>query len=169
MDSNSRQRIASSTLSRAEESTADTWSGHLPVTQQRLLPILQRAAAGAHDFSLLERSLFVICEFWAAAVARDLGTHWRSKADESLHALIALCVAIGLSDVAAALTEARRDLDGPLTPEQRRQRIGALEEQLLKLNAPIDQIIGRFAQAIPLLSSARVSWNTSSALSGDAI
>jgi hypothetical protein len=127
---------------------------------------MERAATGAHDFALAERSLFVICEFWAAVVARDLATHWRSRADESLHALVALCAAIGLSEVAEALAEAGRDLNGPLTPAQRRDRLRALEEQLLGLNTPIDQVIGGFAREISPVSSTRASWLMSSALSG---
>lgn len=163
-----RERDTGSRLNRVENSPEDTWSGHLPIAQRRLLSIMERAAAGTHDFALAERTLFVICEFWAAVVARDLGTHWRSRADESLHALVAICAAIGLSEVADALTEVRRDLDGPLTPAQRRHRLRALEEQLLGLNTPIDQIIGGFAQAMSPVSSAHASWDMSSALSGAA-
>jgi hypothetical protein len=145
------------------------WSGHLPITQQRLLSIMGRAEAGVHDFALVERSLFVICEFWAAVVARDLHAHLRSNADERLNALVAICAAIGVPEVAEALTQARLDLNGPLTPAQRRQRLWALEEQLFRIDAPMDHAIGSFARGISPVPIACASWEMSSALSGDAI
>jgi hypothetical protein len=169
MVDNSLERVTGSRLNRVEDSPEDTWSGHLPITQRRLLSIMERAAAGTHDFALAERSLFVICEFWAAVVARDLATHWQSRADERLHALVALCAAIGLSEVAEALAEAGRDLNGPLTAAQRRHRLRALEEHLLGLNTPIDQIIGGLALEISPVSSTCASWLLSSALSGSEI
>ncbi len=51
-----------------------SWRGHLPETQQILLPILLRASAGAEEFSPCERILYTVCEFWAAIAARDLAT-----------------------------------------------------------------------------------------------
>jgi hypothetical protein len=169
MVAKSRERVTGSLVNRVEDSREDTWSGHLPIAQRRLLSIIERGRAGAHDFALAERSLFVICEFWAAVVARDLATDWRSRVDESLHALVAICAAIGLSEVAEALAEAGRDLNGPLTAAQRHHRLRALEEQLLGLNTPLDQIIAAFAQDISPVSSTCASWLMSSALSGTEI
>ena len=52
-----------------------TWRGHLPITCEMLLPILERAAAGANDFSRAERILYTTCEFWAAVGMRSIVTH----------------------------------------------------------------------------------------------
>jgi hypothetical protein len=127
----------------------DTWAGHLPTTQRRLLAILQRAAAGAEDFTSQERALVLICEFRAAVVARDLDATWNSNTDENLRATTAVTGAIGLWSVAKALMDARRDLAGSLTPAFRRQRLKALELELLGLKVPVDQIIDQFAQGMP--------------------
>jgi hypothetical protein len=164
MEAEYHERIASSGHIRAGDSSGDAWSGHLPITQRRLVSIMERAEAGAGDFSMAEQSLFVMCEFWAAVVARDLETLWRPSVDGRVEALISICAAIGLSEVAAALTAARRDLMGPLNSAQRRLRIRALEEQVLALNTPIDQLIGGFAQALAPASNARASWDMSAAL-----
>lgn len=32
---------------------------------------MERAVASAHDFALVERSLFVVCEFWAPIGDRE--------------------------------------------------------------------------------------------------
>jgi len=130
-----------------------TWTGHLPTTQRRLGAIFQRAAAGAGDFTSQERALVLICEFRAAVVARELDASWRSKTDASLRAAIAVSGAIGLAEVAKALTDARRDLGGSVTPAFRRRRLKALERRLLGLKVPVDQRIDRFAQTIPRQTS----------------
>ncbi len=153
----------------AENAPEDAWSGHLPITQRRLVSIMERAAAGSSDFTMAEQALFMLCEFWAAVVAGELDTHWRSGEGERVPTVITICAAIGLSEVADALTKARSDLAEPLTASQRRRRIAALEKQLLGLNTPIDQIIGGFAQAAMPVRNTCPSWEVSSALSGDAV
>jgi hypothetical protein len=113
---------------------------------------MERADQCASEVTETERSLFMVCEFWAAVEARALGAHWRSGVDESLCTLITICAAIGLSEVAEALTEIERDFNGPLTPAQRRDRVKTLEGRLLGLKTPVDQVIGRFARSIaPML------------------
>ena len=140
-----------------DDCVEETWTGHLPTTQRRLLTILQRAAAGVENFTAQERALVLICEFRVAVVARGLDAFWQSKSDESLRAATAVTGAIGLWAVAKALMDARRDLAGPVTPAFRRQRLKALELKLLGLKVPIDQIIGRFAQAVPRQTSSRTN------------
>src|ERR1700719_3187162 len=62
----------------------DTWRGHLPITSEMLLSILERAAASENVFSRAERILFTTCEFWAAIATRSIATHLGSEALDNL-------------------------------------------------------------------------------------
>jgi len=156
----------STQLSRLGRSAGAGWAGHLPATQRRMLAIMERAAVGANGFTPAERSLFVLCEFWAAVNGRDLGTLLRVREEKMLLALIAICGALQLSEVSRILTVAQRDLKEPLAQVKRRHRLAALEAALLGLNAPIDRIIGDFARSLSPVSRFRAAtWEQSSALS----
>ena len=60
-----------------------SWLGHLEITSNCLLSILERSAGGAADISIAERSLFMACEFWAAARSRTLVLHLGANVPET--------------------------------------------------------------------------------------
>ena len=150
MDTEVREHVTDSGQKGAGILPAKAWAGHLPITQRRLLSILERTQHCTSEFTVPERALFMLCEFWAAVNAQDLCSHWQAGAEENVITLITICSAIDLPEVAQALTEMDRDMGSATTQAQRRDRVRALEAQLTGLTIPVDEAICRFAQATAL-------------------
>jgi len=155
MDLNVPEIATDSNRKHLENSPENTWSGNLPITQRRLLSIVERAAPSASNVTVPERALFMVCEFWAAVKGQELYAHWRSSAEANLRTLIKIFEAIGLFELADPLAAMERELDGPLTRAERRRRVTALEAQLRSLNVPVDEALCQFAQSIAQLPIIR--------------
>ena len=123
----------------------DAWRGHLPITSVALLSLLNRAAAGQTEFSHVERLLYVACEFWAAVNAHELEAHLDPDITDPMGDARRAFSAIGAGHVADTL----RQILVPsrtLTKHRRRQRLAAVEEQLLLVPEAVDVLIARFAR-----------------------
>jgi len=123
-----------------------TWRGHLRITYEMLLPILERAAAGATDFSRAERILYTACEFWAAVGTRSLVTHLGSEVVDNLQSAIFAFSTIGAEHVENTLNAVFSDLANAPTKQARLQCLAALEDDLSKTRDAVDQLIARFAE-----------------------
>jgi hypothetical protein len=123
------------------------WPGHLATTRIVMLAVLERAAAGANDFSVDECALVTACEFRAAVVGRVLSAHLRLNAKERLCTLSILYGAIGAQRFAQLLHEAHVDL-GHLSTVGKRRRIKLLEQDLHKTVDPVDHLLARFAETV---------------------
>ena len=124
----------------------DAWRGHLPITCQMLLRILNKAAAGKNEFSRAERILYTTCEFWAATAARSIVTHLGSGVVDNLENAIFAFSTIGAVHVENTLIAFLRDLANPPTKRRYLERLAALEEDLLKTKDPVDHLIAHFAE-----------------------
>lgn len=123
----------------------DAWRGHLPITSVALLSLLNRAAAGQTEFSHVERLLYVACEFWAAVNAHELESHLDHDIADPMGDARRAFSAIGAGHVVDTL----RQILVPsrmLTEHRRRQRLAAIEEQLLRVPEAVDVLIALFAR-----------------------
>jgi hypothetical protein len=124
----------------------DTWRGHLPITSEILLTILERAEASENVFSRAERILFTTCEFWAAIATRSIATHLGSEALDNLRNAICAFSAIGAVHVENTLNAVLSGLVNAPTRRQYLECLAALEDELPKTKDPVDQLIARFAE-----------------------
>jgi hypothetical protein len=138
-----------------------TWRGHLPITCEMLLPILERAAAGANDFSRAERILYTTCEFWAAVGTRSIVTHLGSEVVDNLQNAILAFSTIGAEHVENALYAVMSDLANERTKQRRLECLAALEDDLHKTQDPVDHLIARFAEDLKESSAVCVNWLSS--------
>jgi hypothetical protein len=123
----------------------DSWRGHLPITYEVFLPILERAATGETAFSCSERILYTTCEFWAAVTAQSIVTHLGSEVIDNLRNAMVAFSTIGAKHVANTLNAVLSDLSNVTTKQGRLACLAALEHELPKTNDRVDQLIARFA------------------------
>jgi hypothetical protein len=133
------------------------WRGHLPITHETLLAILERAAAGSGDFSRAERILYTTCEFWAAVDARSIVTHLGSEVVDNLQDAIFAFSAIGALHVKNTLNAFYGDLANAPTKQRLLERLAALEDDLSKTKDPVDYLIARFAENLQERSAVCVN------------
>jgi hypothetical protein len=138
-------RVSTYSIWRGSTQLRDTWRGHLPITYEVLLPILERAAAGETDFSRAERMLYTTCEFWAAVIAQSIAAHLGSEAMDNLGDAIVAFSTIGAEHVANTLNAVLSDLSKVTTKQGRLACFAALEHELSKTDDRVDQLIARFA------------------------
>jgi hypothetical protein len=131
------------------------WGGHLPITSEMLLPILQRAASGANDFTYAERILYTACEFRAAVAARTIVTHLGSETRDNLHNAILAFTALGALRFASALSAALCALTDTPTKRHLYRRLRALENDLIDSKESIDHLIADFAEKVKQACGAR--------------
>lgn len=129
----------------ATSSRPSTWPGHLEITSKSLLSILERAAGGASDFSIAERSLFMACEFWAATKSRTLAGHLGADALETLQTLGTIFATMGAVGVAGELDAAAVCLSARRGEMRRQHCISGLQDRLLVTAEPVDTLLARFA------------------------
>ena len=110
-----------------------------------MLLLLDRAAAGQSALSRAERHLWVASEFWAAVNACELDAHLDSGADDPLRAARFAFSGIGADEVVDALHQAASGLTGTQPGSARRNCIADLENQLLRVPDPVDELIAQFA------------------------
>jgi hypothetical protein len=138
-----------------------TWRGHLPITCEMLLPILERAAAGANDFSRAERILYTTSEFWAAVGTRSIATHLGSEVVDNLRNAIIAFSTIGAEHVENTLNAVISDLTNARTKQGRLECLAALEDNLPKTQDPVDELIAHFAEDLKSSSAVCVNWLSS--------
>ena len=138
-----------------------TWRGHLPITCEMLLPILERAAAGANDFSRAERILYTTCEFWAAVGTRSIVAHLGSEVVDNLQNAIIAFSTIGAEHVESTLNAVNCALANARTKQGRLECLAALEHDLPKTQDPVDVLIARFAEDLKASSTVCVNWLSS--------
>ena len=122
------------------------WRGHLPITSEVLLSILERAVRGGPDSSFDEHILYTACEFWAAIFARTVVKHLGSKAVDNLRSAGIAFSVIGALRVASTLNAALGELTNAPTKSRRRACLRALEDELPKTKDAVDQLIADFAK-----------------------
>lgn len=170
MDTSSAERIRRPRHIATTAAPRDGWHGHLPITQLRMLSILERCTLGRSDFTLAERGLYTACEFWAAVKTHTLNAHLGSDAAERLRQASLVFTAMGAVHAGRSIDATRRGLATPLTPQQRRRRVSALEGQLRSVDEPIDQLIARFAQdAVRRPRGHSLTWGSSFSSSAAAV
>jgi hypothetical protein len=113
-----------------------------------MLAILERAAAGASDFSSDERALFTACEFRASVAARVLCAHLRSNAVDRLRTIALVYSAIGAPHFARLLDDAQADLSCLQTSHERQLRLKLLEQQLRESTDSVDRLLAQFAETV---------------------
>lgn len=131
------------------------WPGHLEITSKSLLSILEKAASGASDISIAERSLFMACEFWAATKARSLARHLGANAHETLQVMGTIFATVGAPAFASDLDAACTDLTARPGDVRRLKCINALQNRLLATDEPVDTLLARFAVELLGNSNAR--------------
>lgn len=125
---------------------ANRWHGHFPVTCAALLSLFTRAAAGQREFSRIERLLCVACEFWAAVNACELDAHLDSNVSDRLRDARFAFAEIGAEHVVNALHQTAIAPAGTQSNGLRRRRIADMEDRLLRVPDPVDELIARFAR-----------------------
>jgi hypothetical protein len=138
-------RSSTSAKRSAAEDHVGSWPGHLDITSRRLLSILERAAEGANDISIAERSLFMACEFWAATKGRTLALHLGASAPETLEIMSTIFTAIGAASVARDLDATTIDLAAATGDVPRERCLNALQNRLLATDDPVDRLLARYA------------------------
>ena len=129
--------------------TAGPWTGHFPCTRDRLFAILECEASGEKSFSLAERALVTICEFWSAVESRQLTWHLGDDPAERLRYVAIVCRALGAAEAAQIVEAALHRLACARTSEQRKRCVAELAVNLQQTNDPVDALISRFARDVP--------------------
>jgi hypothetical protein len=115
------------------------WREHLPLTSLTLLPVLE--SNGGAEFSLVERALFMACEFWIAAATNTLITHLGAAPLDRLRYMGIVYSALGAPGVANAVIDAVGELKCAPTAQGRRTCLLALQDRLVGTDDPVDQLI----------------------------
>jgi hypothetical protein len=122
------------------------WRGHLGTTTVVLEELLTRCAGvDTPEPAREERVLFTACEFWAAAMNRELRQHLATTADAGLRAAEESFAEIGALHVARALRRARFDLMEAAPRIPLRNVVTAIEDGLALAEDLVDDLIARFA------------------------
>lgn len=122
------------------------WRGHRGTTTVVLEELLTRCSGvDTPDVAREERVLFTACEFWAAAMNRELRQHLATAADADLRAAEESFAEIGALHVAWALRLGRFVLmeATPRIPLQ--NVVNAIEDELARTEDLVDDLIARFA------------------------
>lgn len=130
------------------------WQGHLPLASAKLLPTFDRAGRVGTPFSPAERALFLACEFWGAISARRLVGHLGEDSLGALRYMTIIYSAIGAHRVVNAMIVAIGELECTSMPEERYQRLVALQARLLTTRDPVDELIVHLAENLGFGQSA---------------
>lgn len=123
------------------------WPGHHAATRMVLEAIQARGAGRARPrLSRPEFNLVVACEFWAAAMNRNLLRHLAGSAFMRLRAAEESFAGIHASEAKAAVRLARLRLRVAGTPAPLRDIAEQLEGELAALKEPVDELIADFAR-----------------------
>jgi hypothetical protein len=126
------------------------WQGHMPIANASLLSTFEKAAQGSVQFSPAERALFIACEFWTAVCARKLDVHLGVDSIDALRYMGMIYSAVGAHGVASAVMVAIGELERASHPQKRHTCLASLQERLLTINDPVDQLIARLAEKLGL-------------------
>jgi hypothetical protein len=96
-------------------------------------------------FSREERLLCVACEFWAAVNAGELEAHLDSNIGDRLRDARFAFSEIGAEHVVNTLHQTAIAAAGMQASGERRRRIADIQERLLRVADPVDELIARFA------------------------
>jgi hypothetical protein len=126
------------------------WLGHRGTTTVVLGELLTRCAGvDTPELAWEERVLFTACEFWAAAMNRELRQHLGKTASAELCAAEESFAEIGALHVATTLRLARLVLM-EVTPAIPLQNVvGAIEDGLARTEDLVDDLIAQFAAGRP--------------------
>ena len=121
------------------------WHGHTSTTSAAVLAVLNKSRAAGTRFSHTERVLHTACEFWVAAVSHSLTRYLGTLPRIVLRDAEAAFAAIEIPSVADILRAARTSpaANTPTTPAG--QVALEVQQALDDLEAPVDELIGKFA------------------------
>lgn len=123
----------------------DEWRTRFPIASFVLIALQRKADTPNTRLSRAETLLLTVCNFWAAATARQLAAHLRPRPDEKLRAAYVALAATGANGVArvvhAMIGDAPlRPADEWLVTSSRR-----LEDAVANSSDNFDELIASFA------------------------